>query len=255
MRTFFAGEVVPVAIEQMSKDLRLDLARCRRRVAVRITFIACGKVGGRDRRTIRIDSGGKNNGVPVGRPKGVIGLGGDAGELLRVAGRACSRIEGRRPNLLTALSTGKEEQGAPVGGKLHAGVSRLGDGNLLRGLVAVCWARDGLDKPLRGFDVLVEIYRGNSVGEPLAVGRDGGCAQPLHLHQVFKGDGPLGGRGRGLGRAEDGEEGEGESKGDFAHDFSCSRGEDGNFRAKKQCTPKRARRRFPCAAEGAFVLV
>ena len=43
MAALVAGEVVPVAIEQMCEDLRLDLAGCESGVAVGIAFVARGR--------------------------------------------------------------------------------------------------------------------------------------------------------------------------------------------------------------------
>jgi hypothetical protein len=53
-------------------------------------------------------------------------------------------------------------------------------------------ARNRLHPQLRCLGVLLEIDGGYGVRQPLAVRRDGGIAQPLHLHHVFEGHGALG---------------------------------------------------------------
>ena len=56
MRPLVAGEVVPVTVEEVGEDLRLDLAVLESRVAVRVALITCFGIfgsesqGSRDRR-------------------------------------------------------------------------------------------------------------------------------------------------------------------------------------------------------------
>ena len=84
MEPLVAGVAVPVAIEQVGEDLRLDFARGQGCVAVDVALVAYPIVCWSDCRTIRVDGGGKNHGVAVGRPEGVIGFGGDVGQLFRI---------------------------------------------------------------------------------------------------------------------------------------------------------------------------
>ena len=86
MGALVAGVVVPVAIEEMGEDPRFYLAGCERGITIRIAFIAGERIGCRDRGTVRINCRGKKNGVPVGRPEGVAGFGGDGGQLFGVGG-------------------------------------------------------------------------------------------------------------------------------------------------------------------------
>ena len=70
-------------------------------------------------------------------------------------------------------------------------------------------AGDLLEPQLRCFGVLGQIDGGDGVAQPLAVGRDGGCAETLHVHHVFEGHGALCclGGGEGGGEEEGGEDG------------------------------------------------
>ncbi len=63
---FVAGEVVPMAVEEMSEDLRLDLAVGQGFVAVGVAGVAGGKVGVGDGGAVRVDKRGEDDGVPVG---------------------------------------------------------------------------------------------------------------------------------------------------------------------------------------------
>ncbi len=80
------------------------------------------------------------------------------------------------------VSTGKEEDGVPVGGELEPVVAGLCRLDSVRGA-----ARDWLNPQLRCFSVLDEIYSGHRVAEPFAVGRDGCRTETLHVHHVFEG--------------------------------------------------------------------
>ncbi len=123
-----------------------------------------------------------------------------------------------------ARAAAEEENALAVGGELEAAVAGLGHGELLR-LPCRTPGRDGLDQQLRCFGVLVEIDGGDGVGQPLAVGRDGGIAEALHLHHVLEGHGMpnRGGNGlRGLREAErdkDGGKCHKANKRTFAHEI------------------------------------
>src|ERR1035438_1012394 len=123
--------------------------------------------------------------------------------------------------------------------KLNPRVSRLRHAQLLRRLRFSIWAGNRLNPQLRRFGVLVEVDGCYAVGQPLAVGRNGGIAQPLHLHQILEGHGALGGRGLGWAkRGEDEGECERETNRDFTHVFFLfARRKDG-FSAKKKFTPR-----------------
>ena len=120
MGTLGPGEVVPVAIEQMSEDLRLHLARGQSFVAIRVTFVADPIVGRRDGRAIRKNRGSKEHGVPVGRPDGVSGLRRNVGQLLRIARRAGCTVEIRQPDLLGTDAAAEEKDALAIRGKLNA---------------------------------------------------------------------------------------------------------------------------------------
>src|SRR5206468_3901080 len=75
VRAFFAGEAVPVAVEQLSEDLRLDFARRCGCVAILVALVAGGLIGCRDGRAIGIHRRGEYDGLAIGRPLGVVGFG------------------------------------------------------------------------------------------------------------------------------------------------------------------------------------
>ena len=75
MAAFVSGEVIPMAVEQVSEDLRLHLAGGLGRIAIGIALIACGAIGSGDCRAIGVNGGSEDYGVAIGRPKGVVGFG------------------------------------------------------------------------------------------------------------------------------------------------------------------------------------
>ena len=65
-------------------------------------------------------------------------------------------------------------------------VAGLGDGDLER-----LATRNRLQPQLRRFGVLCQVDGGHGVGQPFAVRRNGGFAQPLHRHHVLECHGAL----------------------------------------------------------------
>src|SRR5580700_1191699 len=106
MRPLIAGVMVPVAIEEMSPNLRLDLAIGLSLVAVGVALIAVREVGRRDWRTVGIHSRREDDGFRIRRPLGVISLRRNRGQLARVCCRTGRRIEVRQPYLLATLPPG-----------------------------------------------------------------------------------------------------------------------------------------------------
>ncbi len=170
MRAFVPGEVIPVSIQKMSEDLRLDLAGGLCSIAIRIALVACRRIHCRDRRAIRINCGSKHRGAAVGRPDGVASLSRNVGQLLRVARRAGRAIEIRQPDLLGARAAAEEENVLAVGSKLRSSISGLRHGQLHRGLRFGVWTSNRLQPQLRCFGVFVQIDCRNGVGQPFAVG-------------------------------------------------------------------------------------
>ncbi len=127
MRALVAGVVVPVAVEQVGPDLRLDGVVGGGLVFCCIAAVSGPAVRRTDGRTVGIDGGGEDDGVLVWSPDGVVGFSGDVGERLCVAGDAGGRVKVREPDLLAVLPTGKEEHGVAVSSPLEAAVTGLRD--------------------------------------------------------------------------------------------------------------------------------
>ena len=188
MRALVAGEVVPVAVEQVSEDLRLYLAGRRGRIAILVALVAGGLIGRRDRRAIGIHRRREYDRLAVGRPL--------ARCRLRLRWRSASS------RLLVAPVAGSKSASQICCEPSRLDVNRMrlpsgaNSGPPSPGWATAIFMRlaafDLLQPQLRCFGVLVEIDGGHGVGQPLAVGRNGGLAQPLHLHHVFEGHGPFG---------------------------------------------------------------
>ncbi len=63
MRSLIAGEMVPMAIKKMRKNLRLDFVRSESRIAVAIAFVPRREISFGDRGTIRIDGRREDDGL------------------------------------------------------------------------------------------------------------------------------------------------------------------------------------------------
>ena len=87
--------------------------------------------------------------LPVGRPLGVVGFGGDGCQFFRIGSCAGGGVEVGEPDLLAVFAAGEEEDALVVGGELEAVVAGLGNGELNG--IATC---DGLKPQLRCFCVL-----------------------------------------------------------------------------------------------------
>ena len=74
MGALVAGEVVPVAVEEVGEDLRLDLAGGKAVVAVFIALVSRRKGVGADGGAVRVDVRSEDDGLGVRRPEGVVGL-------------------------------------------------------------------------------------------------------------------------------------------------------------------------------------
>ena len=73
MGSLVAGEVVPVAVEEVGEDLRLDLARGQGLIALIVAFGSGAVVVGDNCRAVRIDGCGEDDGFAIGRPLRVVG--------------------------------------------------------------------------------------------------------------------------------------------------------------------------------------
>src|SRR5580698_4224117 len=99
MFALVAGVVVPVAIEEVGEDLRLDLAGGEGLVAAGVAVVSGGEVGCGDGRAVGIDGRGEDDRLTVRRPLGVVGFGGDACELSGIVGSAGGGVEVGEPDL------------------------------------------------------------------------------------------------------------------------------------------------------------
>ena len=155
MAAFFAGVVVPMAVEQASEDLRLHRARRQRRIPIRITLVAGGRVRRGDCLAVWKHRGSNDHRLAVGGPDGVVGFGRDCGQFLRVGCFAVETVELGDPDLLRSASAAEEEDMFAVGRKLRTTVAGLRRGKFL-GLSA----RDEPDKQLRRLCILLQVDRG-----------------------------------------------------------------------------------------------
>ena len=108
-----------------------------------------------------------------------------------------------------AGAAGKEEHGLPSGENWMPSSPGWPTVSGFASPPAIGWINK-----LRCFGVLLQIDRRHGVAQPFAVGRDGGCAETLHVHHVFEGHGPF----CVLGWSEGGGEEECEEDGS-AHEF------------------------------------